>query len=302
MLHLLTACLIVMLVVLAGCDRSAVKAAASIGQEDVVRATTAPIGSLAQRIAGDVVPIEMLCPNEQSPASWRPDPETIGRYQRASLVVINGADFETWVRFASLPRSRVVWTARAIEDELIVVQGKAHSHGPSGEHAHEETLGYTWLDPIHAIAQAGSIANALKSTYPESAAQFEHNFMLLHQELHEQHERLNALGRSHVQIAVPERPLGYLARRYRWPSVRIGDDATVWPEILNDSRQSQDTPVILLSPYRLSQSEITMLRTAYEIRVVLWETGELQIHRPYLEILAANIDRLQTAIEEVSMP
>ncbi|MEM9374465.1 MAG: zinc ABC transporter substrate-binding protein, partial [Planctomycetota bacterium] len=116
-----------------GCQRSTPAEPTPTEIEDVVRATSAPVGSFASHVAGGLVRVEMLCPDGQSPATWRPDAPVVARYQQARLIIINGADFEGWVQTAPLPRSRVIQSADAVNDEMIVVKGRTHSHGPGGE-------------------------------------------------------------------------------------------------------------------------------------------------------------------------
>lgn len=285
-----------------GCGRQPAEAPASIEIENVVRATASPIASLTRSVAGQLVPVEMLCPPGQSPSSWRPDPDTVAFYQRARLIVANGADFERWVSTAPLPRSRVVWTARSIEDDLLVVRGETHSHGPSGEHAHDVLLGHTWVDPLHAIAQAGAIAEALQAAFPEHATRFDENLEQLKADLLSLHDELVLLSQSEVQILVSGNALGYLAHRYGFMTIDLGEQTTALSaEPGQTPTQSAGNAVVLFVDETLIESARVSLKDE-GIRMVFWDTGETERDRSYVEVLSANIGRLQAEIRSFSKP
>jgi len=297
----LSALLMAVGVCVIGCDRSRPAIPPPTEVDGVVRATSAPVGWLTERIAGGLVPVEMLCPEGQSPETWRPPPDTIARYQRAALIVVNGADLESWVYTAPLPRSRLVLTAPSIEGELLVVKGETHSHGPSGEHAHDEVLGHTWLDPLNATAQAGAIARALGDAFPTHAAAFRKNYEELAAELAAFDERLRAFGRSSGRIVASDNPLGYLARRYGWPTIESEDRPEGWPAQLdllkNQGLLTNQATVLIVSD---REGAASIADAPPGASVVVWETGAAAGTRPYTDILAGNIERLLAAIEPIS--
>ncbi|MEL7472301.1 MAG: metal ABC transporter substrate-binding protein [Planctomycetota bacterium] len=289
---------------LVSCDRRSARAPEPSEIEDVVRTTTAPIGWMTGAVASDLVLVEMLCPDDQLPAIWRPNAEMIQTYQRAKLIVMNGAEFEAWAQTAPLPRSRVVSTADAIEGPLLVVSGETHSHGPEGEHAHEEIDGHTWLDPINAIAQAGAISEALREAFPDHANEFEANRAALASRFEALHARLTAIDTSSVEIIASESPFGYLARRYDWPTGRIGGDPSSWPNELDtvQRRSSSGEPVaaVLLCEELPDAETAEMLLDRLGVVAVLWDTGELAGDRSYIDVVSDNIDRLETAVADLA--
>ena len=165
-------------VAMAACDRPA-DTPNRVTLDEVVRTTSAPVDALTRQLVGDAVPVELLCPESEDPATWRPDPETVALFQRARLIVANGAGYEKWVAPAPLPRSRLVEAADALSRSFIMVEGEAHSHGPEGYHTHEVVLGHVWLDPLHAIAQAEEITEALVGAFPEHEGVFEFGLSVL---------------------------------------------------------------------------------------------------------------------------
>ena len=120
-----------------------------------------PLLYMAERLAGDAAEVVYPVPGDVDPSFWRPRISDISAIQSADLILLNGAGFATWIDRVSLPRSRVVNTSAAVEDQFIVTQSITHSHGDGGEHSHEGLTSYTWLDPQLALAQAQAIATAL---------------------------------------------------------------------------------------------------------------------------------------------
>ncbi len=233
----------VALMAVAGCSDGKNEAAgpASDGAEShLVYATSYPLKYFVERIAAPVLEVRFPVPGDQDPAYWRPSPEDVLAMQKADLIVLNGASYETWLENVSLPPSRMVVTADGLRDRLIpLAKETTHSHGLEGDHEHSGTAFTTWLDPTLAAAQAGAVKEALAARWPRHAERFE-------AQLAELDEELTALD-AEAQAAVagnPELPVlfshpvyQYLARRYRlsarsvhWEPDRTPDEAA-WPEL-----------------------------------------------------------------------
>ncbi|MEA2078382.1 MAG: metal ABC transporter substrate-binding protein [Pseudomonadota bacterium] len=143
-----------------------------------------PLQYFAQRIAADYAEVIFPAPPDVDPAVWMPDTKTIRAYQKADLVLLNGAGYASWVKKASLSRLRQVNTSASFKEGYISVQeGATHSHGPAGEHSHSGTAFTTWLDFYQAVQQAESVMHALVKKRPEYKAAFEQNFDALRDEL-----------------------------------------------------------------------------------------------------------------------
>jgi zinc transport system substrate-binding protein len=176
-----------------------------------------PLAYFAERIAGDLAVVKFPAPSDVDPAFWMPDPETIAAYQRADLILLNGADYAKWTAKVSLPRSRMIDTSRGFKDTYIQQPSlTTHSHGPSGQHAHGGTAFTTWLDLNQAAQQAEAIAQALNRKHPEAKEQLVRNLEALKGDL----RGLDA-SLSEIAHTEPKRPLlashpvyQYFARRY----------------------------------------------------------------------------------------
>lgn len=182
----------------------------------LVVTVNAALARFAEALAGDAAQVLMPVPDGTDPAFWKPRIADISMIQSADLIVLNGAGYAAWTTRASLPRSRLVDTTRGLEDRFIATESVTHSHGADGEHTHEGTAAFTWLDPELASRQAAAIARALvaKGIVAEDVAEqrlAELDAALA--DLDAQAARLAELGRDTAIIATHPR-YQYLARAY----------------------------------------------------------------------------------------
>lgn len=171
----------------------------------------------AGRIAGGHARVEFPAPRDSDPVFWKPSTATINDYQKADLILLNGAGYAKWLSGATLPRAKLVNTSRAFSDRYIKIGGEAtHSHGPSGSHSHTGTAFMTWLDFQQAILQARAIAEELVSKRAGLKDTFEHQLDLLERELLAIDSELMEIGEKKPGIPlVASHPVyQYLARRY----------------------------------------------------------------------------------------
>jgi len=176
-----------------------------------------PLQYFAQRIGGEHVNVVFPAPADNDPAYWMPDTKTISDYQKADLILLNGAGYAKWINKATLPRFRMIDTSAGFKDRYIeTTEVLTHSHGSEGEHAHESLAFTTWIDFSLAARQAQSIVEALSRKRPEMRDAFQKKFQELEQDLLKLDRNLKSLVSKD-----PSRPLvvshpvyDYLTRRY----------------------------------------------------------------------------------------
>ena len=176
-----------------------------------------PLQYFAQRIAGDTVKVVFPTPSDVDPALWKPDVATIGRFQKADLILLNGANYAKWVKTASLPRSRVIDTSRRFRDRYIQLENLVrHTHGPGGEHAHGDFAFTTWLNFRFAADQAKAIERALIRKLPAYKEQLKGNYIALEKDLLSLDGWMKrVVGMNATRPLVASHPVyEYLARRY----------------------------------------------------------------------------------------
>ena len=106
-----------------------------------------PLAYFAQKIAKDHADVFFPVPASEDPAYWMPDAQIISRYQKADLILLNGAGYAKWTAKVSLPRSKMVDTSKTFKDRYIYTKAAVtHSHGPEGKHAHENLAFTTCLE------------------------------------------------------------------------------------------------------------------------------------------------------------
>ncbi len=176
-----------------------------------------PLQYVAERIGGEHVTVTFPAPADVDPAYWIPDIDTIAAYQRADLILLNGAAYAKWVEKVSLPRSRIVNTSKKFSDRYITTAGAVtHSHGPGGEHGHEALAFTTWLDFTLAAQQAEAVAAALGRKLPQQRRTFAQNLAKLKSDLLVlDSEMRKIVSRNPSRPLVVSHPVyDYLARAY----------------------------------------------------------------------------------------
>ena len=150
----------------------------------VVYAVNYPLAYFAERIGGDWVEVEFPAPADEDPAYWQPDAAAIEEYQKANLILTNGAGYAKWTERVSLPVSKCLNTSSAFQDQYIALEETmTHSHGPGAEHAHGGLAFTTWIDFSLAAKQAEAIKDAFIKLMPENKSDFEANYTKLEKDL-----------------------------------------------------------------------------------------------------------------------
>jgi zinc transport system substrate-binding protein len=177
-----------------------------------------PLAYFAQRVGGARVEVHFPAPAGIDPAHWSPDAETVAAYQRADLILLNGAGYAGWTARASLPVQSLVDTSAHFAERLIPLEaGATHQHGPRGEHSHLGHAFSVWLDPGLALEQAVSAAEAFADARPQWRSEFEAGVDALAADLRALEARLDAaaraLGGAPVLFSHPV--YQYLERRFQ---------------------------------------------------------------------------------------
>ncbi|MGB5585715.1 MAG: metal ABC transporter substrate-binding protein [Gammaproteobacteria bacterium] len=195
-----------------------------------------PLAYFADRIGGEHVDVVLPMPPDVDPAFWQPDAAAVAGFQRADLILLNGADYAKWLKRASLPRRKLINTSEAFEDEYITIREMVtHQHGPGGEHVHAGTAFTTWLDFSQAIEQARAIEQALVKKRPALAETFGQNFRVLEQQLNSLDQTIMAMAAKHPEkLLMASHPIyQYFARRYN-----IKLQSVMWePQVVPDQSQ-----------------------------------------------------------------
>lgn len=208
---------ILMVFVLFSCAKQTEKKTSKLDEKLKVITVNYPLFYFAERIGGELIDLNFVIPKDVDPAFWNPDEEALKHYQAADVIFKNGADYAKWMNNVSLASSRIVNTAGSFEKDLIRLNStSSHSHGPDGEHEHEDRAFTVWLDLELALKQAEAIRAHLVKKIPDQSKLIDENFAKLKQDLLLVHnELLNAGKKYDNQVIIGSHPVyQYLARAY----------------------------------------------------------------------------------------
>jgi len=254
-----------------------------------------PLAYFAERIGGAAVDVTFPAPAEIDPASWRPGAETIEAYQKADLILLNGANYAKWVERVSLPASTLVDTSESFQDDYIIIEDAVvHSHGPEGEHSHGQTAVTTWLDPRQAVTQARAIQGALLAARPEQGTDFEEGLAALEKDLEALDARMEEALGSDAPFVASHPVYQYLARRYGLDLHAVDFDGDAWHDL---EHLLEDHPAKVML-WKLDPPADTASRLRdMGLEIVIFDPCA---NRPaagdYLSVMEENMARLQSAL------
>jgi zinc transport system substrate-binding protein len=203
-----------------------------------VAVTNYPLQYFVTRIAGDSV-VAYFSEIEGDPVFWKPSSKELQTFQQADLIVLNGASYESWLPYVTLPEDKMVNTSYSFSNQLIREdQALVHKHGPEGEHEHGVTAFTTWLDLQQAIRQAAAVKDALIKVLPDKAGLFDKNFTTLQKELLSLDQRLRSIGDrlQHTPLLFSHPVYQYFQRRYGFS----GHSLHWEPDSMPNERQWQE--------------------------------------------------------------
>ena len=230
------------LLMLIGCAEKEDEGAASSSsdQTPVVSVSNYPLQYFTERLAS-WIDVRFPANVAGDPAYWKPSAQDISAMQKADLIVLNGASYETWLANVSLSQAKLVDTAAGLTDQLIPLNGHTtHSHGLEGEHEHSGTAFTLWLDLKLAQAQVQALNNTFASKWPNRSAEIKQSTIDLIRDL----ELLDGQLKAIVSVAA-DRPVlfshpvyQYLQKRYdmngksvHWEPDALPDEA-LWKELM----------------------------------------------------------------------
>lgn len=270
------------------------------GKKLLVMTTFYPTQYFTEMIGGDLVEVVCPVPEGEDAIFWQPDEETISRYQKADLIVLNGADFAKWVAKTPLPSAKVLDTAKPFESTFIRYEkATTHAHGPAGAHAHEGLDGHTWVDPVNAKVQASQILGRLRKLLPEHDEELQKRYLVLSGNLDSLNDRLTELQwrEDRPPILASHPAYNYIAARYGWQVVNLDLDPEEMP-----SDEAFAAIAKIVSETRAEwllwegdpKPEIAK-RFADELKIksVTFSPCELYEGEDYMTVMERNVERLK---------
>jgi zinc transport system substrate-binding protein len=297
-------------IAVSGCDPESAESAGrapQYGTPITVITSNYPLYYFAGQItSGMHGEVEIILPEmEGDPANWQPDSKAITLLQGSDLLVLNGAGYESWLGWVTVPEDLLLDTSGSFADRLIPVENETvHQHGPAGEHSHKGYAFTVWLDPELAIEQSRSIHQALTRLLPDQAALLDQGLDTLTQSLgqldREQKQLFDKLGSQPVLFSHPV--YQYLQARYRINGASVhwepGEQPTTsdWID-LGNMLASHPAGLMLWEETPLQAVSSKLLESG--VRTVPFHTAS---NRPengdYLDVMRDNILRLESVLAE----
>jgi zinc transport system substrate-binding protein len=269
----------------------------------LVIASNYPLYYFAHRIAGDSA--EVVFPSMQGdPANWKPGSDSIAQMQSADLVILNGAAYESWLNWISLPPDVLLDTSAGFRERLLPLEQETiHQHGPQGEHSHSGLAFTVWLDPILAMQQARSIEVAISQLVPQNQDAHRARLAELEADLATLDEALqSAFGAIEDKSIVFSHPVyQYLAARYELDGISMHWEPDEDPGIkawIDFQEALRRHPAILMiweeQPGQQTVSQLEQLG----IRPIVFHTASnLPEESDYFDVMYANIERLGSDLQ-----
>jgi zinc transport system substrate-binding protein len=263
-----------------------------------------PLKYFAERIAGEHATLVFPAPADVDPAYWMPDAEVISDYQRADLILLNGANYAKWVTKVSLPRFRMVNTSEAFKNMYIeAAEILTHSHGAEGKHAHEALAFTTWIDFSLAAEQAKVIAKALNRKKPSLEEIFQRNYQELEKDLLKLDRDMKALVSKDIskRFTVSHPVYDYLARGYG-----LNIKSVHWePDEVVDDRQLMELQNILkdhTAKWMIWEGEpikesVEKLKAIGMESVVFDPCGNTPDQGNFISMMQQNVENLKAAFQ-----
>jgi zinc transport system substrate-binding protein len=237
------------------------------------------------------------------PAYWKPDARQISNFQKADLILDNGAGYAAWMEKVSLPSSRIINTSADFRNEWIAIEESVtHSHGPEGEHVHQGTAGTTWLNFKFAHQQATATLNALIKLMPDHEDTLRENYKELQNHLSELDDRMIRIGTrlqevnllaSHPVYQYLEEAYGFRAYNLHWEPDEI-PDAVQW-SILAGELNSDLKNIMLWEEAPLPEVKLRLTELGVEI-AVFNPCGNRPESGDFVSTMAQSISQLEQII------
>lgn len=303
-------CCLLLLVAL-GCSKKEASQAAlpTARQAASVYAVNYPLAYFAERLAPEGIEVVFPAPLNVDPAFWKPTPDAIGQYQSAQLILLNGAGYARWTRYATLPKSRMVVTVEGCREELLQTgEAVAHQHGPGGQHAHQGTAFTTWLDMSLALCQASHVRDALMDLSPANIDAIDAKFDALRADLTQLDTRLRGASE-----AWGDRPMlashpvyQYLSDAYglRIESVHFEPDEALGPKDIEELESlvaRHPAKLMLFEADPLPETK-RLLRDHGIATVVFNPAAQPPSDGDFLRVMTDNADRLACATGAQTCP
>jgi ABC-type Zn uptake system ZnuABC Zn-binding protein ZnuA len=214
------------------------------------------LADITKNVAGSRLTIETLMPLGIDPHAFEPSPRDIAHIADSTVLVINGAGFESWL-------AKTLENAggqRSVIEAAANLQSRSPREGEEILSSHDDGDPHFWLDPTKVITyveniRAGLIAAdpAGKEIYTRNAAAYIDQLKALDAEIQVQIAEIPPEKRL---IVTNHESFGYYADRYGFTII-----GTVIPSVSSDASPSAQQLAHLIDQIRATGARALFLET-----------------------------------------
>jgi ABC-type Zn uptake system ZnuABC Zn-binding protein ZnuA len=214
------------------------------------------LADITKNVAGSRLTIETLMPLGIDPHAFEPSPRDIAHIADSTVLVINGAGFESWL-------AKTLANAggqRSVIEAAANLQSRSPREGEAALSSHDDGDPHFWLDPTKVITyveniRAGLIAvdPAGKEIYTRNAAGYIDQLKALDAEIQAQIAEIPPEKRL---IVTNHESFGYYADRYGFTII-----GTVIPSVSSDAAPSAQQLAHLIDQIRATGARALFLET-----------------------------------------
>ncbi len=258
-----------------------------------------PLEHAVRVMAGDEM--EVWNPVNGDPRAWKPTKDQVREIQNSKLIVLNGAGFEEWSRVVSLPRSKLVVTARSFKKNWLAFEdkhAKAHRHG-NKVHVHKGHDPHTWMSPKRYAQQIEAVYQHLLKLAVVEAPRLKQRYEKLKTEVFE----LDALWKEAAQrvaqrgyVLANHASYNYLAKDYdlKIESLDVSPDGnlSVADKDAIRKKQQQLKATQFWWESTPSKPQREFVEGELKMKSIVMATGELDSELNFVQLMRQNVSKL----------
>lgn len=295
--------LFALIILLFSCKEEQISNSSSSNKNLKIHTVNYPLAYFAKIILGELASVSFDAPEGIDPSDWQPNSEEISQFQNADLILLNGANYAKWVKYASLSQAKLFNTSQGFEDQYIHIDGPVHTHGDGEEHTHHELVFTLWIDFSLAAKQAETIYAKLLELNPQNEATLKANFEKLNSYLLKLHEQMLGIGKELNQrpIITSHPVYQYMAKAYslniqsvHWEPEQILTESDL--EVLNELHEGKHKETLFIWEGQSSEANIEILQELGYKNIVFPPYANTPKQGDWIELMQHSIHRLRQAI------
>ena len=269
----------------------------------IIAVVNYPLYYCAKSIGGDHVKV-YLPAIDGDPAYWNPNAKQVINFQKADLILTNGAGYAKWIEKVSLPSSKIVDTSIGFKDQWIASDEElVHSHGPEGEHSHKGVASTTWLNFDFAKLQAKATYEATIKLFPDKIDELDQNYKHLLSQLTELEKKANDVSKKiGDQYLLASHPVyQYFQRGYKLNiiSKHLESDempnTAMWDDLQKTVRE-YDVHIMIWEDNPIE--EITLKMNELDLGIAVFNIcANKPLTGDFIDVMNENLNQLDQLIE-----